>query len=616
MHVRRCFGSASLNFFSHRFVRGTHRLYCTKMSAQRILPNKFTSKFVSIECLKEEGFPAEIHPYTNWDMTNDEAFGHALALEGKNVFITGFHMSGKTRLAMKIANDIEAQGNKNVFCTAATRKGAFRIKGMFLFSFLGHRNSAQDMSRDQAEATMDRHARKAREKLFDSVPTLRMVDTLIVDDAHCVTLKFLEAMDAVARRMRPERAHEPFGGIQLIFLANFFKLDVSLDAGYSDFIYQSALWRSIFPPDQQVALRDFSEYGALVERAHFGLFQKEDALRLTEWGKTTDKLAQAEFVDDRRGSRATSQFYARHQYLTVFHKRFYFHSRNQFRVTEIGNILHLQGMLEAPALGLPSETTFIPGTVVQFNYGNNSTIEAGDIGVVKEAHQHCIVVTLPFKNDHTELVYAMRLTVCNPNYPDAFWTFAQFPMVPRANMSNFALELMHTPAKYVNVDPRWVLGQNMLGSTLSRLSAPVFQTEHIAEFLDRDHLVHEPTKVAFEELFQVEHNDTKRYCKNCKTNIATLNFAESHWRKCVHSARWCKECALLIPLKHWESHAERHTLVRCFDCRRVVEWRNWEIHRLSCPAVLKEISPDNPYIPEETRSLALAQGHDVKDLHS
>ena len=580
-----------------------------------LLPNKYTAQFMSYECARDEGFPAEIHPYVDWQMSDDEAFGHALALEGKNVFITGFSLSGKTRLALKIANAVERK-KKRVLCTAATRKGAFRIKGMYFFTFLGHKNNAQDMSREQAEATMDRHARKVREKLFQCVPTLETIDVLIVDDAHCVTLKFLQAMDAVARHLRPAHADEPFGGIQLIFLANFFKLNVSLDAGYSDYVFQSSLWRSIFPQDQQVALRDYSAYGALVEKAHFGTFGRSDALQLAAMAETTDVVPLAELVDDGRGRRATSQLFARHQSLSVFHKRFLFKSRNQFRTTEIGNILHMQGIVDAQALGLPAETTFAPGMIVQFNYGNGSTIKVGDIGVVQEAHEHCLVVKLPFKGGRTEIVYAMRINVRNPNYSDAFWTFAQFPVIPRTTTSNFALEHMHTPTKYADVDPRWVLGENMLGCVLAKLDRPIFQCTHIDEFLDRDHLVHEPTKIAFEELFQVEHKETKRYCRNCKTNVATLNFAEAHWHACVKSARWCKECALLIPLKHWESHAERHTLVRCFDCRRIVEWRNWEIHRLSCPAVLKEISPDNPFIPEETRSLALAKGHDAKDLHS
>ena len=570
-----------------------------------------------IDCLKDQGFPAEIHPYREWTFSQHDAFAHALALSGKNVFITGFALTGKTRLALKIANDIESQHNKNVLCTAATKAGTYRIKGLPLFQFLGIPEDSKDINVDQAESIIERRMQQVGEKYARCLPTLREIDVLIIDEGHLVTLTMLQAIDRVARRLRPDHRNELFGGIQIIFLANFFLLDPSLDVGYHGFLYQSNLWREAFPFDQQVALRDSSERGSVVEKAHFGSFGRDEADALAKLGNSTDKIEMSAFVDDFRGKKDVQPFFARHEASCVFN-RYFLRSNIPFRGVDAGHILYYLSapMAYATSLGLSARASFTAGMVVQFNYGNGSTIEAGDIAIIKEAYTHCLIVTLPFKENRQELVYAMRVRLGHPKYPDAHWTVTQFPLVPRRYLSKLHLQLMHTPTKFADVDPRWVLGPNTLGYVLSKLDAPVFQSAHISEFLDRDNLVHEPTKVAFEELYQVGHPEAKRYCKNCKTNIATLNFEEAHWRHCVSSARWCKECSLLIPHRHWESHSERHTLVKCFDCRRLLEWRNWDIHRLTCPGVLKEISPDNPYIPVETRSLALAQGHDSKDIHS
>jgi len=406
----------------------------------------------------------------------------------------------------------------------------------------------------------------------------------------------------------------------VIFLANFFLLDPSLDAGYHGFLYQSSLWREAFPFDQQVALRDDSVKGLLVEKAHFGNFKHDEAHALSKLAISANGMKPSELVDEIRGKKEVETYFARHEAAASFHDRYPVNSNNPFRTCDSGHLLLMQtltaGGSHAPSMGFSSRVSYTPGMIVQFNYGNGTTVEAGDIAIIKEAYTHCLVVELPYKQHRQELVYAMRVRVLHPHYTDAYWTLTQFPLVPRDRVSKYHLKLFHTPTKFVDIDPRWVLGQNTLGYILSKLESPTIQSQYMNEFLDRDNIFHEPTKIAFEDLYQVEHQQTKRYCKNCKNNIATLNFEEAHWRHCISSARWCKECSLLIPLRHWESHSERHTLVRCFDCRRTLEWRNWEIHRLSCPGVLKEISTDNPYIPIETRSLALAQGHDPKDLHA
>ena len=126
----------------------------------------------------------------------------------------------------------------------------------------------------------------------------------------------------------------------------------------------------------------------------------------------------------------------------------------------------------------------------------------------------------------------------------------------------------------------------------------------LLEHTQRDGIVQEATKVAFEDLYNVVFPDSLRYCKNCKMNEAALDFNQKHWHLCVHSTRWCTHCDVSVPLPLWQSHAERHTMVLCFDCHKVLQWRQWDNHRTHCPGMLKEISPDNPFLSEETRSLS------------
>lgn len=71
-----------------------------------------------------------------------------------------------------------------------------------------------------------------------------------------------------------------------------------------------------------------------------------------------------------------------------------------------------------------------------------------------------------------------------------------------------------------------------------------------------------------------------------------------------------------MPLTKLEAHMEKHQIVLCIDCGQAIEWRNWEHHRLTCAPMMRELSADNPFLPEVTRRMAVELGLDKRDLHT
>ena len=457
-----------------------------------------------------------------------------------------------------------------------------------------------------------------RERLFKCFPTVENVDVVVIDDIQEVSVALFEAFDATARAARDPDL--PFGGIQLVVAGNFFELSPTAEAGLTGFLFQHPLWRETFPLEQTVALRRRDTYGVLVEKAHFGCLTDADVEAFSLVGARSFCIPPSPFVDKIRGVRACYTIFPRFRATQEYHRRIaplYRGEKGGFRLTEIGGVLQESLMKVAcrQAVGFVGRLDVEVNQLVQFNYGNGTTIETGDLGVVTEVRDHSVTVRLPLKGDRKEVVHAMRIRVYHPDYPDASLEMSQLPLVPRDLVSVLTIQKAHSPVKYVEFDPRWVLEVNSLGRTLSALEAPCISPTLLREYLQRPGVIHEPTKIAFEELYNIVHPNPMRYCRNCKTNIASPNFESAHWNRCIAESRWCDECDVGISLPLWESHAERHTFVRCFDCGKILQWRAWDTHRISCPGMLKEISPDNPFIPIETRSLSLAQGHDPKDLH-
>jgi len=175
-------------------------------------------------------------------MTLNEEQQRALsyAIQGKSFFLTGPGGSGKSFLLEKIYSELENKGRK-VAVTAMTGCAALllgkRAKTLHSWACVG-------LAKEPASALTAKI--RASPKAFRS---WLGTDTLIVDEVSMLTPEFIEKLNTIAISIR--RDSRPMGGLQVIFVGDFFQLPpVNKDSHNgvpTQFVFESPLWKSIVP---------------------------------------------------------------------------------------------------------------------------------------------------------------------------------------------------------------------------------------------------------------------------------------------------------------------------------------------------------------------------------
>jgi ATP-dependent DNA helicase PIF1 len=169
-------------------------------------------------------------------MTQDEGF--AILKTGLNVFLTGEPGSGKTHTINRYVQWLRERGIEPAV-TASTGIAATHINGMTVHSWsgIGIKSNVSDY---------DIELIQSREKT-----ALRIVNAkvLIIDEISMLDSSTLESVDRVLRtlRRRPLREEEPFGGLQVVFVGDFFQLPPISRKQEPKFAFESDAWKSANP---------------------------------------------------------------------------------------------------------------------------------------------------------------------------------------------------------------------------------------------------------------------------------------------------------------------------------------------------------------------------------
>ncbi|MFM2374445.1 MAG: hypothetical protein RLZZ234_440 [Candidatus Parcubacteria bacterium] len=181
-----------------------------------------------------------------------------LALEilktGANVFLTGEPGSGKTHTVNRYIEYLTERG-VDVSVAASTGIAATHVGGMTIHSWsgIGIRSTLSEWELDQLSE---------KERLVKRLTAARV---LIIDEISMLGKDTLDTVEAVCRRLR--RSHEPWGGLQVVFVGDFFQLppveramgmssapqsedlfvDVDMDAPQTNFAYHSSSWKRAKP---------------------------------------------------------------------------------------------------------------------------------------------------------------------------------------------------------------------------------------------------------------------------------------------------------------------------------------------------------------------------------
>ena len=169
-------------------------------------------------------------------MTQDEAL--AILKTGLNVFLTGEPGSGKTHTINQYVRWLQERGVE-VAVTASTGIAATHINGMTIHSWSGI-----GIKRDVSD--YDIEMIQSREKTAKRIIATKV---LIIDEISMLDAATLDSVDRVLRTLRrkPMMPEEPFGGMQVIFVGDFFQLPPVSRNEQAKFAFESSAWKEANP---------------------------------------------------------------------------------------------------------------------------------------------------------------------------------------------------------------------------------------------------------------------------------------------------------------------------------------------------------------------------------
>ena len=169
-------------------------------------------------------------------MTQDEAF--AILRTGLNVFLTGEPGSGKTHTINRYVQWLRERGIEPAVC-ASTGIAATHLGGMTIHSWsgIGIKSNVSDYDIEMIQS---------REKTARRIVEAKV---LVIDEISMLDAQTLDSVDRVLRtlRRRPLMPEQPFGGLQIIFVGDFFQLPPISRKEQPKFAFESSAWKEANP---------------------------------------------------------------------------------------------------------------------------------------------------------------------------------------------------------------------------------------------------------------------------------------------------------------------------------------------------------------------------------
>lgn len=166
-------------------------------------------------------------------MTQPEAL--AILKTGANVFLTGEPGSGKTHTINEYVRWLRSHAIEPSI-TASTGIAATHIQGVTIHSWSGI-GIAEHLTAELLERiTQKEHV----------VKRIQRTNVLIIDEISMLSGDVLTMVDAVCREVR--RSEQPFGGMQVVLVGDFFQLPPIGKVGRpSTFAFESRAWAALNP---------------------------------------------------------------------------------------------------------------------------------------------------------------------------------------------------------------------------------------------------------------------------------------------------------------------------------------------------------------------------------
>ncbi len=208
-------------------------------------------------------------------MTQGEAL--QVLKTGANVFLTGEPGSGKTHTINEYVKWLRSHAIEPSI-TASTGIAATHIHGVTIHSWSGI-GIAERLTADLLERVSQKE---------HVVKRIQRTDVLIIDEVSMLSGDVLTMVDAVAKEVR--RREEPFGGMQVVLVGDFFQLPPIGKVGRpSAFAFESPAWPALNPIICYLHEQHRQEDGAFLDLL--------GAIRTSSWDHTHVSLITARETD-------------------------------------------------------------------------------------------------------------------------------------------------------------------------------------------------------------------------------------------------------------------------------------------------------------------------------
>ena len=154
-----------------------------------------------------------------------------LLKNGENVFLTGYAGTGKSYILTKLKEKLK----KNLTITSTTGIAAVSIKGQTLHSWAG-----VGLCKTPVYKTIEKI--KTRPTILKQIQNCKI---LAVDEISMLNIETFNYVDEVFKSVR--ESAEPFGGIQVLFIGDFFQLPpVEIDNPENrKYCFESSIWKDL-----------------------------------------------------------------------------------------------------------------------------------------------------------------------------------------------------------------------------------------------------------------------------------------------------------------------------------------------------------------------------------
>lgn len=171
-------------------------------------------------------------------LSEDQQMIYDNVMEGANVFATGPGGCGKSHVLKYIIRELKRRRKKVAVC-AMTGCAAVLLecKAQTLHSWAGIGTGKGDAEHLASTINLNYYKRK----------NWLSTEVLIVDEVSMLSKSLFETLDIIGKHIRKNA--QPFGGIQLLFVGDFFQLPPIAshkDKDTSKFCFESPLWNETF----------------------------------------------------------------------------------------------------------------------------------------------------------------------------------------------------------------------------------------------------------------------------------------------------------------------------------------------------------------------------------